>query len=70
MCKPLDGFRSVRLEQIRAGRAWWYRAYAAEQTPEDRERYELAEREAKATKAGLWRDPNPVPPWEWRRRAR
>jgi len=64
----LDGSRDVGLEQIRAGYAWWYRAYAKEQTPEDRERYEHAEQEAKARKVGLWRDPSPVPPWEWRRR--
>jgi len=36
-----------------------------EQTPEDRERYESAEREAKEKKVGLWYVPNPVPPWEW-----
>jgi len=34
--------------------------------PEDRERYGRAEQEASAKKAGLWRDPNPVPPWDWR----
>jgi len=55
------------LEQIRAGMAWWYREYANEQSPEDRDRYERAEREARAKKVGLWREPNPVPPWEWRR---
>jgi endonuclease YncB( thermonuclease family) len=57
-------------EQKRPGYAWLYRAYAAEQSPEDRERYELAEREAKERKVGLWRDPHPVPPWEWRRAKR
>jgi len=44
--------------------AWWYRAYAKEQSAEDQKRYELAEKEAKAREMGLWRDPNPVPPWE------
>jgi endonuclease YncB( thermonuclease family) len=53
--------------QIAMGRAWWYRRHASEQSPEDRGRYALAEQEAKATKAGLWRDPKPVPPWEWRK---
>ena len=54
------------LAQITMGRAWWFRRYAEDQPREDRERYEFAEQEAKARKAGLWRDPNPVPPWEWR----
>ena len=25
------------------------------------------EKESKAAKRGLWADPNPIPPWEWRR---
>ena len=58
------------LTQITTGRAWWFRRYASEQSPEDRGRYERAEREAKARKAGLWRDPDPVPPWEWRKARR
>ena len=70
MCKILDGSRDLGLEQIRAGYAWLYRAYVKELTPEDRKRYESAEREAKERKVGLWHDPNPVPPWEWRRMRR
>jgi len=35
---------------------------------EDRERYAFAEEEAWTKGAGLWSDPNPVPPWEWRKR--
>ena len=57
----------VNLEQIRAGLAWWYRQYAKEQTPNDRQLYERAENEARAAKRGLWADANPVPPWKWRR---
>ena len=41
------------LTQITMGRAWWFRKYADEQ-------------EARAKKAGLWRDGTAVPPWEWR----
>jgi len=41
-------------------------ACADEQSPEDRARYEFAEQEARAKKAGLWRDGTAVPPWEWR----
>jgi len=54
------------LAQIAMGRAWWFRKYAAEQTPEDRRRYESAEQEARGRRLGLWRDGNPVPPWDWR----
>ena len=65
----VDG-HDAGLEQVRAGLAWWYRAYAKEQTPDDREIYELAEKEAREQKLRLWRDPSPVPPWEWRRQRR
>jgi endonuclease YncB( thermonuclease family) len=58
----------IGLEQGRAGLAWWYRAYAHEQRPEDRQLYELAEQEVRGVRRGLWSEPDPVPPWEWRRR--
>lgn len=54
--------------QILAGMAWWYRYYADDQSEEDRARFESAEREAIAKRSGLWTEPDPVPPWVWRRR--
>ena len=54
--------------QISAGLAWWYRAYAKEQSVEDRGRYESEENEARLRRRGIWADPQPVPPWEWRRK--
>jgi endonuclease YncB( thermonuclease family) len=53
--------------QVLAGMAWWYRYYAEEQSPEDRGRYESAEDEAKARGWGLWADPDPITPYEWRK---
>lgn len=58
----------VNLAMVNAGYAWWYRKYAHEQSPVDQVLYEAAENNARATRAGLWLDPNPVPPWKWRRR--
>src|SRR5262249_7554209 len=31
---------------------------------------EVLENEAREAKKGLWADPRPVPPWEWRKRSR
>lgn len=56
-----DG-RNLNHELVKAGFAWWYRKYA----PDDR-LLEKLEAEARDAKAGLWRDPNPVPPWVFRR---
>jgi endonuclease YncB( thermonuclease family) len=56
--------------QLLAGVAWWYRYYAKEQSPEDRGRYESAEDEAKARGRGLWADPDPINPYDWRKSRR
>ena len=66
-CPSCGKTLNVNHAQILAGMAWWYRHYAKDQSPEDRGRYESAEDEAKARKWGLWEDPNPTAPWDWRR---
>jgi micrococcal nuclease len=48
-------------ELLRAGLAWWFRRYSAEP------RLAALEVAARAAHRGLWADPRPVPPWEWRR---
>jgi len=57
-----DGTK-VNQELVKAGWCWWYRKYA----PTDVE-LEKLEKEAWEAKEGLWVDPAPVPPWEWRKR--
>lgn len=54
------------LRQIQDGMAWHYKAYAKEQSATDRVTYAEAESQAMSRKAGLWSDPHPVPPWEFR----
>jgi len=68
--KVIDEAGDADLELVRSGMCWWYRKDAQEQTPEDRRLYEDAENEARREDRGLWRDPHPVPPWEWRKRKR
>jgi len=58
------------LAQITAGLAWWYQKYAKDQSAEDAGRYEFAEHEARAKRAGLWADAHPIPPWHWRKETR
>jgi micrococcal nuclease len=58
-----DG-RSLNREIVRAGFAWWFRKYA----PSDQELAKL-EAEARAERRGLWADPDPVPPWNYRRKS-
>lgn len=47
-------------EQVKRGLAWAYRQYLTDAGMVD------LEQTAKAQKIGLWADPNPLPPWEYR----
>lgn len=58
----------ANLEQIKRGMAWHYKQYAREQSKEDQREYAEAEDEAREAKRGLWKDVEPVAPWEFRRR--
>ena len=37
-----------------------------QQSAEDRSACAFEEREARSRRAGLWSEPDPVPPWDWR----
>jgi micrococcal nuclease len=54
---------SLAADLVRDGYAWWYRYYA----PKATELRDL-EGEARAGRLGLWAAPNPVAPWDFRRR--
>tara|TARA_R110001583_G_scaffold180558_10_gene337667 strand:- start:1087 stop:1677 length:591 start_codon:yes stop_codon:yes gene_type:complete len=66
VAKVYLGDREINLEMVLEGGAWVYTQYNREQ------RYNEAERSARASAAGLWRLPKSerLPPWEWRRAGR
>jgi endonuclease YncB( thermonuclease family) len=66
-CPKCDKTLDANLAMLTVGLAWHYKQYEKEQHPEDRGCYAFAEEEAKAKRVGLWADPEPTPPWEWRR---
>ena len=53
---------NVNLDMVKKGMAWQYEKYSKSAI------LRLAQTEAKSQKLGLWRDPYPTPPWEFRRR--
>jgi endonuclease YncB( thermonuclease family) len=59
----LPGGTNVNHTLVKEGWCWWYRKYAPGDTV-----LEGLEKEAREAKKGLWVDPHPVPPWEWRKR--
>jgi endonuclease YncB( thermonuclease family) len=66
--KVLVNGQDVNIEQIKAGVAWHFKRYEGEQPLADRLAYAQAESEARASRRGIWREPQPVAPWEFRRR--
>ncbi len=63
----VDG-EDAGLLMVERGMAWHYKRYAIEQRVADRAAYAAAEKAAQAARKGIWSDPQPIPPWEWRRR--
>lgn len=58
-----DGIEANR-EQVARGLAWTYVKYNKDLT------LPAIQESAREAKLGLWRDQQPVPPWEWRRENR
>ena len=58
------------LVQVQRGLAWHYKQYEREQLPQDRTAYARAEDEAREHRVGLWHEPGPVAPWDFRRQQR
>jgi micrococcal nuclease len=55
-----DG-RVLNQELVRQGWAWWFQRYAP-----DNAVLAALEGEAREARRGLWADPKPTPPWDWR----
>jgi endonuclease YncB( thermonuclease family) len=59
-----DGI-NINAAMVAGGYAWWYQHYA----PHER-KLAVAQQRAREQHLGLWADPHPVPPWDWRREQR
>lgn len=55
-----DGSLSLCEELIKNGLAWHYVRYSKDKT------LQAMEDKARKSKIGLWKDPHPMAPWEWR----
>lgn len=52
---------NLNKDLVKAGLAWHYKKYS------NSTEYNELEQNARAALKGLWSNPNPTPPWEWRR---
>lgn len=58
------GDRDINLEMVATGNAWHYRQF------DKTIAYSEAENDAREKRLGLWANPNPVNPQEWRKRSK
>jgi endonuclease YncB( thermonuclease family) len=61
ICAGMD----ANAEQVRRGMAWVFDRYASPNSP-----LYAVQNDARAARRGLWNDPSPFPPWEWRQKQR
>lgn len=60
--------RDIGLDQVRAGNAWYARAFASQLALPDQGYYLAAESAARTERSGIWgQSPPPTPPWLFRR---
>ncbi len=57
-----DDTHHLSEDLVREGACWWYRTYAKHDTV-----LAQLQEDARALHRGLWNDPHPIPPWEWRK---
>ena len=59
------GRTDINLEQVTAGHAWFYSQYQSS-CPDYAKSIKEAEDKAKLNRVGLWAEPEPCAPWDWR----
>ena len=65
--KVMVGNRDIGLQMIRDGVAWFDKTYVSEMGQWESRVYADSEQAARSEHRGIWHDPSPIPPWEWRR---
>ncbi len=58
---------NVNERMVTLGHAWVMRMLYDHLPADRKEKLNQLERWAKSKKIGLWKEPNPTPPWEWRK---
>lgn len=56
----LEDRRELNYELLKAGMAWHAKKFS------DDDMYDAAVRHARESRLGIWSDPKPIPPWEYR----
>lgn len=66
VCRVFQDGRDVNRAQIERGMAWHFKRFADEQPAAERQGDDAAEGSARANRRGLFSEPNPTAPWDYR----
>lgn len=58
--------QDINLQMVEKGFAWHFKKFQKEQTPADRIKYANAEKNSRLSVIGLWQEPDPITPDDWR----
>lgn len=61
---------SVNEQMVSTGHAWWERLPDNSELRREASALLKAEDSAKESRVGLWNKPNPIAPWEWKKRGK
>ena len=61
-CRVYSEEKDISYEMLKAGLAWLYKRF------DNSDQYSQAEKTAKTNKVGLWKDSNPIRPWQYRKK--
>lgn len=53
--------KNINKELVKNGLAWHFKKYSKDNS------YDILEKQAKKLKLGLWKEKNPITPWNWRK---
>ncbi|MEG2079013.1 thermonuclease family protein, partial [Chryseobacterium sp.] len=57
----LKNGKNINKELVKNGLAWHFKKYSKDNS------YDTLEKQARKLKLGLWKDKNPIAPWDWRK---
>jgi endonuclease YncB( thermonuclease family) len=63
---PESKLINVNERMVMLGHAWVMRRHCGQISEARRKQLDRLEAWARSKRVGLWRTPNPVPPWSWR----
>jgi len=61
-----SGWVNVNERMVTLGHVWVMRSFYDHLPKERQDQLNRLERWARSKKVGLWKTPNPIPPWKWR----